>query len=135
MARLFPAAGTPADGGGQDNRRLCPLSHGPDRKFSQLSPIETGSGPASRVFRARSPDSEFTGRRRYINLGPMGCPGTGRAAPVGWITAARGVRLERLLIPYDKAETIRHLKAKTPPDHEQVIRWFSEGIKGREVPR
>lgn len=47
---------------------------------------------------------------------------------MGWITAdARGVRLERLLIPYDKAETIRHLKAKNTPDHEQVIRWFFGG--------
>ncbi len=85
--------------------------------------------PAQWVFYGHDHrDSEFTGRRRYINLGPMGCPGTGAAAPVGWITAdARGVRLERLLIPYDKAETIRHLKAKNTPDHEQVIRWFFGG--------
>lgn len=72
--------------------------------------------------------SEFTGQRRYINLGPMGCPGAASCAPAGLITAdAGGVRLERRLVPYDKAETIRHLREKDTPDHEQVIRWFFGG--------
>lgn len=88
-----------------------------------------GDDPARWVFYGHDHrPSDFIGRRRYVNLGPMGCPGGSSAAPAGILTAGEnGLRLEKLAVPYDKAVPLRHLEEKQIPDRREVRDWFYGG--------
>lgn len=71
--------------------------------------------------------SDCTGTRRYVNPGPLGCPGGGSAAPAAvFETSENGWRIERIEVPYDKAETVRRLQQIRTPDWKEVIGWFYE---------
>ncbi|MCI8554332.1 MAG: metallophosphoesterase family protein [Clostridiales bacterium] len=85
--------------------------------------------PAAWVFYGHDHrPSDFTGRRRYINLGPMGCPGAGSEAPAGILTGTEdGLQLQKLQVPYDKSVPLRHLEEKQTPDRREVREWFYGG--------
>lgn len=71
--------------------------------------------------------NDCIGKRRYVNPGPLGCPGKESEAPVAvFETDGDGWQIRRFLIPYDKEETVRRLRRIRTPDWKEVIGWFYE---------